>query len=359
MYERDREIFCRTCFRRGPGAVPPAVNSTAHSETQYEQYSESQSQSQSYNQSYNQSHSQSQSYSQSHSHNSEAPPRPLRTFATPSVVPHTPPRERTPVNDYSPSSVFSSGRRSLNLPASKDMCPRCAKPIFHAEKVVGPGGPWHRTCFKCKQCSTTLDSAKLTEHDGEAFCRGCYTKLFSPRGYNIGGSTEPDVRSPDVRSIDMRGPSLASYGRSSPSPVSWSDDASSPFGSAVGAAASAAVQAHGRSIASHSVSTTHSTARAESRSRLSYGRPHTPVTFGLAPPDMCPRCNTRIYAAEQGMAAGRKYHKRCIKCKACHASINSLQLTERDGEIFCKQCYAKNFGPQGFRPSMSAPTNHH
>ncbi|KAJ2482336.1 hypothetical protein IWW56_001123 [Coemansia sp. RSA 2131] len=341
MYERDREIFCRTCFRRGPGAVPPAVNSTAHSETQYEQYSESQSQ------------SHNQSYSHNSTQHSEAPPRPLRTFATPSVAPHTPPRMRTPTNDYSPSSVFSSGRRSLNLPANKDMCPRCAKPIFHAEKVVGPGGPWHRTCFKCKQCSTTLDSAKLTEHDGEAFCRGCYTKLFSPRGYNIGGSTEPSVRSVDVHS-----PSLAAYGRSSPSPVSV-HDASSPFGSAVGAAASAAVQAHGRSITGY-VSTAHSTARTESsRSRLSYGRPHTPVAFGLAPPDMCPRCNTRIYAAEQGMAAGRKYHKRCIKCKACDASINSLQLTERDGEIFCKQCYAKNFGPQGFRPSMSAPTNHH
>ncbi|KAJ1841850.1 hypothetical protein LPJ70_004063, partial [Coemansia sp. RSA 2708] len=293
------------------------------------------------------------------------------------AVPHTPPRAgyaglsgHKPV-DISPSSVFGSGRRNLNLPASRDMCPRCTKPIYHAEKVVGPGGPWHRACFKCKQCSTTLDSSKLTEHDGEAFCRSCYTKLFSPRGYNIGGSMEPlpyqqhqQPHSPSDRGErSARAPSsLAAYRQSSPSPAQWADDpAHNPFGSAVGAAASAAVQGQNRAIPAPHFGGTVSRAES-SQSRLSFGRQYTPaVSVGLSgpPPDMCPRCNGRIYAAEQGMAAGRKYHKRCIRCRACDAPINSLQLTERDNDIYCKQCYAKHFGPQGFRPAMSAPTNHH
>ncbi|PIA13790.1 LIM-domain-containing protein, partial [Coemansia reversa NRRL 1564] len=170
-------------------------------------------------------------------------------------------------------------------------CPRCNKTIYHAEKVVGPGGPWHRQCFKCKQCSTTLNSTKLTEHEGEAFCQTCYTKLFSPRGYNIGGSTEP----------------LPYQSRPQLPPRSPSENIKKP-------------------------------PRASS----------SLADFGMPPPDICPRCNDRIYAAEHAMAAGRKYHKFCIKCKACDTSINSLQITERDGEIFCRTCYAKKFGPKGF-----------
>ncbi|KAJ2088193.1 Cysteine-rich protein 2-binding protein [Coemansia sp. S142-1] len=58
-----------------------------------------------------------------------------------------------------------------------------------------------------------------------------------------------------------------------------------------------------------------------------------------------------------GAAAGRKYHKRCIRCKTCDTSIGSLQITEREGEIYCKQCYAKDFGPKGYRPSLGTSIN--
>ncbi|KAJ2337880.1 hypothetical protein GGF43_007008, partial [Coemansia sp. RSA 2618] len=306
MFERDREIYCRACFNRGPGAVPPPVNSTAQrTEDTY-------------------THRQPEPYSspaapakpqRGPGAGSAPQPEPYTGYTHRQPSPHTPPRTgytHRP-RDYSPSSVFSSGRRSLNLPAPKDTCPRCTKPIYHAEKVVGPGGPWHRACFKCRQCSTTLDSTKLTEHDGEAFCRTCYTRLFSPRGYNIGGSTEPlpyqhPPRSPSDRAEgSARAPSsLAAYGRSSPGPSQWADDpAHNPFGSVVGAAASAAVQ--GKPRAHFDAPTAIAVPRPETpRSRLPYGRQHTPAAaFGMPgpPPDLCPRCSTRIYAAEQGMAA--------------------------------------------------------
>ncbi|KAJ2803512.1 hypothetical protein H4R20_002862 [Coemansia guatemalensis] len=268
--------------------------------------------------------------------------------------------------EISPSSVFVSGRRNINLPANHDICPRCNKTIYHAEKVVGPGGPWHRQCFKCKQCGTTLNSTKLTEHEGEAFCQTCYTKLFSPRGYNIGGSTEPlpyqsrpqlPPRSPTehIKKPPRASSSLAgAYPRTALSPVR------SPFGSAAEAAATAAVVGQSRSPTMALRSSPTVTRTESTRSRLSFGRPYTPripADFGVAPPDICPRCNGRIYAAEQAMAAGRKYHKFCIKCKACNTSINSLQITERDGEIFCRPCYAKNFGPKGFRQTLGTSIN--
>uniref|UniRef100_A0A2I2ZQQ3 Cysteine and glycine rich protein 1 n=1 Tax=Gorilla gorilla gorilla TaxID=9595 RepID=A0A2I2ZQQ3_GORGO len=47
------------------------------------------------------------------------------------------------------------------------------------------------------------------------------------------------------------------------------------------------------------------------------------------------RCGDSVYAAEKIIGAG----------KPC---LESTTLTEKEGEIYCKGCYAKNFGPKGF-----------
>ncbi|KAJ1945840.1 hypothetical protein FBU59_002194 [Linderina macrospora] len=300
--------------------------------------------------------------------------------------------------DISPSSVFSSGRPRFNVAANKDICPRCAKQIYHAEKAVGPRGPWHKACFKCRRCNTLLSSTTVTEHDGEAFCRNCYTKLFSPRGYNIGGSTESV---PDDGFTRSRGTSCSTDRSLPQSPVRSSRAASnaapplppasppstspprqytyssrgsfdagsrsipgaalgtyttSTITSASAAAATAAAAAVSSSVGPPSPIQT-APRPGSSRSGL-YGRAYQPKKMVTSvPADICPRCNDRIYAAESGMAAGRKYHKKCIRCRLCNTAINSLQLTERDGDIFCRQCYAKHFGPKGFRPTLGSAIN--
>ncbi|KAG9086208.1 hypothetical protein FRC07_013152, partial [Ceratobasidium sp. 392] len=62
-------------------------------------------------------------------------------------------------------------------------CPRCAKAVYHAEQVTGPGGrKYHKLCLRCVNCNSSLDSGKLTEKDGEPMCRNCYSKLHGPQG---------------------------------------------------------------------------------------------------------------------------------------------------------------------------------
>ncbi|KAJ2021690.1 hypothetical protein IWW57_004823, partial [Coemansia sp. S610] len=357
MAEHSGEVYCRNCHNRmfGPGATRIEASSAyavnQRPETRYTSVLEE--------------------------GGGTAPPLPQR-----GLPPQTPPRFGGAMagykraTDVSPSSVFSSGRRKFNLPTSKDMCPRCDKTIYHAEKVVGPGGPWHRACFKCKQCNSALSSTTLTEHDGEAFCRNCYTKLFSPRGYNIGGSTESILQrnttfvrsraiaeSPPI-SPTRRRETLASQDQNSLAAAYLRSSSPSVFDSAVAAAASAAVSGQpgrGRPMTplSGGLSPMQRPVSARGASgSLAYGRPFKPKVFGVgAPPDICPRCNTTIYAAEMGTAAGREYHKRCIRCKTCDSSIGSLQITEREGEIYCKQCYARDFGPKGYRPSLGTSIN--
>ncbi|KAI7829215.1 hypothetical protein BX661DRAFT_101258 [Kickxella alabastrina] len=362
MAEHDSEVYCRNChkklFSAGANPTRPAENSSmvqpsainAQPATEYATWRGSPTQ---------------------------PPALPHCSIDPVQSPPRTTRYKRT--TEMSPSSVFSSGRRRIELPTTKDICPRCTKRIYHAEKVVGPGGAWHRGCFKCKQCNSALSSTTLTEHNGEAFCRTCYTKLFSLRGYNVGGSLEPvqGVRSrgssvetiyrgmsPVPRSVEF--PATETRSSSASGETSPFSGAVSPFGSVVSAAASAAVAAHGTSRPVTPLSSTMASRPASSRSSISglaYGRTFKPKTFGASigggyvPPDRCPRCSDTIYAAEMGMAAGRKYHKKCIRCKACSTSIGSLQIHEHDGDIFCKQCYARDFGPKGFRQSLGPSIN--
>ncbi|KAG8708499.1 hypothetical protein FRC09_001219 [Ceratobasidium sp. 395] len=75
------------------------------------------------------------------------------------------------------------GAGSPNVFGGRVECPRCAKAVYHAEQVTGPGGrKYHKLCLRCVNCNSSLDSGKLTEKDGEPMCRNCYSKLHGPQG---------------------------------------------------------------------------------------------------------------------------------------------------------------------------------
>jgi len=61
-------------------------------------------------------------------------------------------------------------------------CPGCNKSVYFAEQVKAIGKTWHKECLRCSECSTFLDSSRLTEKDGNPLCRRCYNKLHGPAG---------------------------------------------------------------------------------------------------------------------------------------------------------------------------------
>ena len=56
------------------------------------------------------------------------------------------------------------------------------------------------------------------------------------------------------------------------------------------------------------------------------------------------------------LCAGKKWHKRCFTCRSCGKGLDSSTLGEHDGEIFCKTCHSKSFGPTGFGYGVGAGT---
>ncbi|KAG0372034.1 hypothetical protein BGX24_000835 [Mortierella sp. AD032] len=65
--------------------------------------------------------------------------------------------------------------------------------------------------------------------------------------------------------------------------------------------------------------------------------------------DICPRCQKTVYHAESALApGGAKYHKLCLRCVECSKSLDSTNMTDRQGTPYCKTCYSKAWGAKGY-----------
>ena len=68
-------------------------------------------------------------------------------------------------------------------------CPRCWKFIFMPERVMGPGGQWHKSCLTCAQCGKALNSGSLADRAGDAYCSHCHERAFGRMGFRSGSAT--------------------------------------------------------------------------------------------------------------------------------------------------------------------------
>ncbi|CAG8527456.1 9172_t:CDS:2 [Ambispora leptoticha] len=194
-------------------------------------------------------------------------------------------------------------------------CPRCETPVYMAEQVIGPNGPWHRACLTCIDCKKRLDSYALAEHEGEAYCKTCHGRRFGPKGYGFAGGTSflNTERPVDNKKDELKSPTSEKLSQSPPMSPTRSITPSYGFFS-------------------------------QSQAKRSGSRRWSlPVNN-----DICPRCSKAVYAAEAVLGAGVKYHKLCLRCVQCSKLLDSTNMTDRDGKIYCRLCYSKEFGPKGY-----------
>ncbi|GAB0199958.1 cysteine and glycine-rich protein 1 [Grus japonensis] len=181
-------------------------------------------------------------------------------------------------------------RRMPNWGGGKK-CGVCQKAVYFAEEVQCEGSSFHKSCFLCMVCKKNLDSTTVAVHGEEIYCKSCYGKKYGPKGYGYGQGA-------GTLSTD-KGESLG---------IKYEE-----------------------------------------------GQPHRPTNPNasrmgqkVGGSDGCPRCGQAVYAAEKVIGAGKSWHKSCFRCAKCGKSLESTTLADKDGEIYCKGCYAKNFGPKGF-----------
>lgn len=245
------------------------------------------------------------------------------------------------------------------------VCPRCSKSVYAAEQVrtsknrnegqqrtherahpinpdlspfrctcqvVAPGGPYHKLCLKCKDCSKLLDSTNMTESAGDLYCKNCHARNFGPRGESFRGDVkQPNItKEPNEFNFFCKG-----YGYSSGAAFLSVDRPPSPTKSSPA------------TPISPSSGETDSTLRPASPSKATITAKQIPGIGGAS--DTCPTCSKAVYFAEKVMGPGNvAYHKLCFKCSSCAKLLESGNCTESKNGVMCKACYGKEFGPKGY-----------
>merc|ERR1719206_283044 len=147
---------------------------------------------------------------------------------------------------------------------------------------------YHKKCFSCNSCKRPLDSVLACDApDKDIYCRGCYAKKFGARGYGYAGG------------------------------------------------------AGGLQTGDFDSSIT---------DRRTLVQDTKTIQGNKEDKETCPRCNGKVFHAEKMMSKKHCFHKKCFTCMECQRPLDSMTFCDSpEGEIFCRLCYGKNFGPHGYR----------
>ncbi|CAF3582911.1 unnamed protein product [Rotaria socialis] len=72
--------------------------------------------------------------------------------------------------------------------------------------------------------------------------------------------------------------------------------------------------------------------------------------------EKCARCSKSVYLAERKLGASRAFHSSCFSCHTCKRKLDATTLSEHKGEIYCKSCYTKQYGPHGLASGVTMST---
>ncbi|GAA6062741.1 hypothetical protein JCM10212_000381 [Sporobolomyces blumeae] len=259
-------------------------------------------------------------------------------------------------------------------------CPTCGKKVYFAEKTMGPGGKaFHKLCLKCVECNKILEPRLLVDHDGQAYCKACHGRQFGTKGYGAGGALvgeysprfpSPTRPTPASTPTSRAVPASSSIDERQSVPINDDDDDFPPTNVPLSTRRPLPVPpTSGPSnfappaptvfspYSPSSLASTTATPPTISRSSSTLSNGVSTIASRSGGADLCRRCKTQVYFAEQAIAVGGKWHKRCLRCAACSTTLNS-HLLEKDGEPFCKRCYQERYGTASLGISSRSPEMH-
>ncbi|KAH7932272.1 hypothetical protein HPB51_029413 [Rhipicephalus microplus] len=85
------------------------------------------------------------------------------------------------------------------------------------------------------------------------------------------------------------------------------------------------------------------------RSPSQVGASSRSSSLGYGGGEVCARCRDTVYFAERQVGtAGRVYHVRCFRCRACEQRLASGSYRSEGGELYCEPCHRRHLGPRGY-----------
>jgi len=219
--------------------------------------------------------------------------------------------------------------------------------------VVAAGHSFHSKCFTCEECNRRLDSTILADKDEHIFCKVCYGKKYGPKGYGYGGGAgvlsthayagHDDEASPEPKLLKEKPKFCAGCGE--------------PKRAGKFCGSCGAPQVDHEKITTPAPKVKASTGhKGSDLSTFSGTAAAAPTKSKFGGGEKCVRCGKTAYEAERVPGPGGFYHTRCFNCVTCKKGLAAADLCDKDGEAYCKACYAKNFGPKGYGYGVGAGT---
>lgn len=251
-----------------------------------------------------------------------------------------------------------------------DICPKCTKRVYAAERVQAGGMVWHNTCFKCETCGKKLTVGQESLKDDKVYCKQDYLKLYSSVGSNVLEHTAEKVP------VSRSGPSITTGGAVCPKcqkPVyhnervlaSGSEYHQSCFkcencNKTLRSGEYDMHEEHNyycHSCYKQLYSSAALSSKPDSVTKTSNFVSGSSGMDTTSP--KCPVCGKSVYFNERVVALGKDYHKACFKCNDCGKSLTAGDWTEKGDQAFCKVCYGKNFSTTAMKPTepSSAPSS--
>ncbi|KAK5912305.1 hypothetical protein CesoFtcFv8_002194 [Champsocephalus esox] len=112
---------------------------------------------------------------------------PAPKTSAPSIQKHIPAPER----NGDSSSEQPKAPRKFSAPV-REMCVDCEKTVYPLERLVALQHVYHKSCFRCVHCSTTLSLGNYASLHGKVYCKPHFSQLFKAKGnYDEGFGHRP------------------------------------------------------------------------------------------------------------------------------------------------------------------------
>jgi uncharacterized membrane protein YgcG len=234
------------------------------------------------------------------------------------------------------------------VPVKAPKCSSCDKSVYKVEELVADEKVFHKTCFKCEHCNTTLMLGNYASYMQKYYCK---VRVASARA-SIARSaihTERPTRSPD----DSCGPCFASIDIfRAPEPKLKlklaADDSplvpAQPHFKQLFAEKGSYGESFGVVEPKKAWAATKATASPDGKSGGDGKAPSAGSVKalgakfgGTAAASKCPVCAKTAYQMESTEVNGEKYHAGCFKCATCGVKLSLSTFVAAEGKLFCRR----------------------
>lgn len=166
---------------------------------------------------------------------------------------------------------------------TQQKCKVCTKTVYPMDQLSTDGAVFHRACFKCHHCKSTLSFSSYSSFEGVPYCKAHFAQLFKETGsYN--------------KSFQSQSPAKSATEKLTPELTRSPSKAAGMFSGTQ---------------------------------------------------DKCATCGKTAYPLEKVTVEEKSYHKSCFKCSHGGCALSPSNYAALEGILYCKHHFSQLFKEKG------------